>query len=219
MFHSSGRVSRSDLPNCRYGCSVRFNSNLSSWWGVLSKKSLSVLSQLFPWLQVNLDPVSFDIGAGAVDAAQEAAKRGGDLVAPLRAGLPTDCGEAQSSVLAAAGAVVRKRWWLSVRVLSCVVVVFWSVAADDAVTLGQKVSFGGVLFYVNITLRLTAVPSTTTAKADEDLIKLDVRGSVHHSTIHKEKSNKLQQCIRILLFNIYMKLNMFWATHRPSPGA
>ena len=32
---------------------------------------------------------------------------------------------------------------------------------------------------------------------------------------HKEKSNKMQQCIKILLFHIYMKLNMFRATHRP----
>jgi hypothetical protein len=38
-------------------------------------------------------------------------------------------------------------------------------------------------------------------------------------TIHKEKSNKMQQCIKILLFRIYMKLNMFRVTHRPSSGA
>jgi len=31
-------------------------------------------------------------------------------------------------------------------------------------------------------------------------IGLDVRGSVHHSTIHKETSNKMQQYIKILLF-------------------
>ena len=37
--------------------------------------------------------------------------------------------------------------------------------------------------------------------------------------IHKENSNKMQQCIKILLFHIYMKLNMFRATHRPSSGA
>jgi hypothetical protein len=37
--------------------------------------------------------------------------------------------------------------------------------------------------------------------------------------IHKEKSNKMQQCIRISLFHIYMKLNIFQATHRPSSGA
>jgi len=49
--------------------------------------------------------------------------------------------------------------------------------------------------------------------------ELDVRGSVHHSTIHKEKSNKMQQCIKSLLFHMYMKLNMFRATHRPSSGA
>jgi hypothetical protein len=43
---------------------------------------------------------------------------------------------------------------------------------------------------------------------------VDVQGSVHHSTIHKEKSNKMQQCIKLLLFHIYMKLNVFRATHR-----
>jgi len=48
---------------------------------------------------------------------------------------------------------------------------------------------------------------------------VDVRRSVHHSTIHKEKFIKMQQCIKILLFHIYMKLNMFRATHRPSSGA
>jgi hypothetical protein len=26
---------------------------------------------------------------------------------------------------------------------------------------------------------------------------LDIRGSVHHSTIHTEKSSKMQQCIKI----------------------
>jgi len=36
--------------------------------------------------------------------------------------------------------------------------------------------------------------------------------------IHKEISNKVQQCIKMLLFHIYMKLNMFRATHRPSSG-
>jgi len=49
--------------------------------------------------------------------------------------------------------------------------------------------------------------------------RLDVLGSVHHSTIHKEKSNKMQQCTKLFLFRIYMKLNMFRATHRPSLGA
>jgi hypothetical protein len=45
---------------------------------------------------------------------------------------------------------------------------------------------------------------------------LDVRGSVHHSTIYEEKYNKMQQCIKILFFPIYMKLNMFRAKHCPS---
>jgi len=34
----------------------------------------------------------------------------------------------------------------------------------------------------------------------------------------KKKSNKIQQCIKIL-FHIYMKFNMFRATHLPSSGA
>jgi len=29
----------------------------------------------------------------------------------------------------------------------------------------------------------------------------------------------MQQCIKMLLFHIYMKLNMFRATHPPSSGA
>jgi hypothetical protein len=37
--------------------------------------------------------------------------------------------------------------------------------------------------------------------------------------IHTEKSNKMQQCIKIILFYIYMKLDMFRTTHRPSSGA
>ena len=64
-------------------------------------------------MQVNLDPGSFDTGSGARDAAQEA-KRGAEIVSPLRAGRPTDCGAADSGVLAAAGAVVRQRWWPAV---------------------------------------------------------------------------------------------------------
>jgi hypothetical protein len=36
---------------------------------------------------------------------------------------------------------------------------------------------------------------------------------------HKEKSNKMHQCIRLLLFHICMRLNMFRATHRPLSGA
>jgi hypothetical protein len=39
------------------------------------------------------------------------------------------------------------------------------------------------------------------------------------TTVHKEKSNKMQQCIKMLLFHIFIKLNVFRATHRPSLGA
>ena len=61
--------------------------------------------------------------------------------------------------------------------------------------------------------------AVTSWPAKTFFVGLDVRGSMHHSTIHKEKSNKMQQCIKILLFHIYMKLNMFPATRRPSSGA
>jgi hypothetical protein len=40
---------------------------------------------------------------------------------------------------------------------------------------------------------------------------------VRNYNSHK-KSNKMQQCIKIL-FHIYMKFNMFRATHRPSSRA
>jgi hypothetical protein len=46
-------------------------------------------------------------------------------------------------------------------------------------------------------------------------LKFDVRGSVHHSIIHTEITNKMQKCIKILLFHVYMKLNMFRATQPP----
>ena len=48
--------------------------------------------------------------------------------------------------------------------------------------------------------------------------KHDVRGFAHHSIVHKENPDKMQQCIKIL-FHVFVKLNMFRATHRPSSGA
>jgi hypothetical protein len=69
------------------------------------------------------------------------------------------------------------------------------------------------------TIGRTSLDEGSALRRDLYLTTLDVRGSVHHSTIHKEKSNKIQQCIKILLFLISMKLNMFRATHRPSSGA
>ena len=37
--------------------------------------------------------------------------------------------------------------------------------------------------------------------------------------IHKEKSDLMQRCIKISLFHINMKLNMFQVTHNPPSGA
>ena len=78
---------------------------------------------------------------------------------------------------------------------------------------------GGTNFILRIKEQETRLILYGHGGDDDDDDELDVRGSVHHSTIHKEKSNKLQQCIKILLFHIYMKRNMFRATHRPSSGA
>ena len=39
-------------------------------------------------------------------------------------------------------------------------------------------------------------------------LSLDVRGSVHHSTIHKEKSNKMQQGIKIY-YSIYIYIYIY----------
>ena len=47
----------------------------------------------------------------------------------------------------------------------------------------------------------------------------DVRGSVHRSTVHKDKSNKMQQCIKILLFHIYMTLKLQTTFHVCKPEA
>jgi len=44
--------------------------------------------------------------------------------------------------------------------------------------------------------------------------------AAHHNTSHTEKTNKMQQAAhQNLLFHIYMKFNMFRATHRPSSTA
>jgi hypothetical protein len=48
---------------------------------------------------------------------------------------------------------------------------------------------------------------------------LDVRGFVHHSTVHKENPTSCNNASEFLLFRIYMKFSVFRATHRPSSGA
>jgi len=78
------------------------------------------------------------------------------------------------------------------------------------------------IYYYNITTYSICVRSSHFANivlVSYTQFQLDVRGSVHHSKIHKEKSNKIQQCIKTLLFHIYMKLNMFRMTHSISSGA
>jgi trehalose/maltose hydrolase-like predicted phosphorylase len=40
-----------------------------------------------------------------------------------------------------------------------------------------------------------------------------LRDSWQRQKIHKEKSNKMQQCIKILLFHIYMKLKTCFRRH------
>jgi len=45
--------------------------------------------------------------------------------------------------------------------------------------------------------------------------KLDVRGSVHHITICKEKSNKMQQCIKIFVIPYLNKAQHVWGDTLP----
>ena len=51
-----------------------------------------------------------------------------------------------------------------------------------------------------------------------EIFCLDVRGSVHHNIIHKENPTRCNSVSKFL-FNIYVKFNIFWATHGPSSGA
>jgi len=50
------------------------------------------------------------------------------------------------------------------------------------------------------------------------VVNSDVRGSVHCSIIHKENPTRCNSVSKFL-FHIYIRLNMFRATHRPSSGA
>jgi hypothetical protein len=52
-----------------------------------------------------------------------------------------------------------------------------------------------LLLYVSVALKGT--------------VSLDVRGSMYHLTIHKEKIQRDATMYQILLFHVYMKLNMF----------
>jgi hypothetical protein len=74
------------------------------------------------------------------------------------------------------------------------------------VSISNKMQRHTVYLYIETALHVSGGTSTH-------------HNNVHHRTVHKEKSNKMQQCINTLLFPIYMKLNMFRVTHRPSSGA
>jgi len=45
------------------------------------------------------------------------------------------------------------------------------------------------------------------------IMMFDVRGFVHHSAINKDISNKMQQCINILLFHLYEAQHTHAHTH------
>jgi hypothetical protein len=88
-------------------------------------------------------------------------------------------------------------------------VAYWCIKTDHKQVLWWLINQFGAKIFVNKNINILVAWR----------LELDVRGSVHHSKIHKEKSNKMQQYIKILLFHIYMKLNMFRAIHRPSSRA
>jgi hypothetical protein len=58
----------------------------------------------------------------------------------------------------------------------------------------------------------------TGAGRPDNPISVSGRGNKIFS-IHIEKFNNMQKFIKILLFHIYMKLNMYRTTHSPSSGA
>ena len=47
----------------------------------------------------------------------------------------------------------------------------------------------------------------------EIIHNVNVRGSVHHSTIHKEKSNKMQQCIKIVYYSVSIRGSTCFGRH------
>jgi hypothetical protein len=47
----------------------------------------------------------------------------------------------------------------------------------------------------------------------------DVHGFVHYNVNYLEITNKMRPCIRTLLFQRFLLLNMFQGTHRSSLGA
>jgi len=69
---------------------------------------------------------------------------------------------------------------------------------------------GRNLFWTTECLQFTITMYTVMSKGKRLLVKFIQK---------KEKSNKMQQCIKILLSHIYIKFRMFHATQRPSSGA
>jgi hypothetical protein len=51
------------------------------------------------------------------------------------------------------------------------------------------------------------------------VFELDFRGSMAHSIMHKGKSNKMQQCIKIFIIPYLYEAQYVSGTHRPSSGA
>ena len=70
--------------------------------------------------------------------------------------------------------------------------------------------------YVN--MQGTPVEVQTLKKPDRPQHDRPAASVIAQQYFSQRESNKIQQCIKIL-FHIYMKLNMFRATHRPSSEA
>jgi hypothetical protein len=123
--------------------------------------------------------------------------------------------------------------WRSTR--NCTERGVWEPKFEDKPTgtgLHSKLIFSQLLLSGNVLMifthgkvqimirKISELEIVSALKCNENYFyKLDILGSMHHNKFLKEKSNKMQQCIKILLFHIYMKVNMFRATRRPSSRA
>jgi len=95
----------------------------------------------------------------------------------------------------------------SVQSLNACTRVHFTLYCDD----GRRII---VTSATNVAIRLSSSQGTQHTSCSHKVKRIQ-----NISVFIKKRSNKMQQCIKILLFHIYMKLDMFRATHRPSSGA
>jgi len=140
-------------------------------------------------------------------------------VEPVRMHFPAKQPCTNDTVCNAACSITHFCFSLSVSFHQCclLIVIYMLLFSKEQTVKAGKPSRRATLYLKSESIRheFTLVP-----KVGLEPQRLDPDQSLWEQwcTIHKEKSNKMQQSIKILLFHIYMKLNVFRATHRPSSG-